>query len=150
MQKALILLALSLTLQAHNDFSERQEEKQLHQFKKETVDKRLISRGVKRTEWIEFELTAYCACKKCCGKSDGITASGYKVKEGTTIAVDTKVIPLGTTVYIEGIGYRMAQDTGSAIKGNRIDVYIGSHKKALEFGRVKRKIRIVRRDEIGS
>ena len=40
-----------------------------------------------------FKLTAYCACEKCCGKSDGITASGTKATEGRTIAVDTRIIP---------------------------------------------------------
>lgn len=81
----------------------------------------------------EYKLTAYCACAKCCGKTDGITASGAKAVEGVTVAADPKVIPMGTEIIIDGHEY-IVQDTGGAIKGNRIDVYFDSHQDALEFG----------------
>ena len=81
-----------------------------------------------------FTLTAYCNCRKCCGKwAGGPTASGLMPEAGRTIAVDPDVIPLGTIVYIEGFGYFTAEDTGSAINGNRIDVYMGSHSEARNF-----------------
>ena len=80
-----------------------------------------------------FKLTAYCACEKCCGKNDGITASGVKAVEGVTIAADTKVLPFNTKVTIDGHEYTV-QDRGGAIKGNRIDVYFDSHQEALDFG----------------
>lgn len=80
-----------------------------------------------------FKLTAYCACSKCCGKSDGITASGTKAKQGRTIAVDPKLIPYGTKVVINGQTY-VAEDCGGSIKQNRIDVFFNSHKDALNFG----------------
>lgn len=80
-----------------------------------------------------FKLTAYCACSKCCGKSDGITASGTKAKQGRTIAVDPKQIPYGTKVVINGHTY-VAEDCGGSIKQNRIDVFFDSHKEALNFG----------------
>ena len=80
-----------------------------------------------------FKLTAYCPCSKCCGKSDGITASGTRATQGRTIAVDTRVIPIGKNVIIDGNTY-IAEDTGGAIKGNRIDVYFNSHQEALNFG----------------
>ena len=81
-----------------------------------------------------FEITHYCACTKCCGKNaQGITASGKRVEENKTIAVDPKVIPLGTKVYINGHEYE-AQDTGSAIKGNKIDIYVADHEEALKLG----------------
>lgn len=80
-----------------------------------------------------FKLTAYCACSKCCGKSDGITASGTKAKQGRTIAVDPKQIPYGTKVVINGHTY-VAEDCGGSIKQNRIDVFFNSHKDALNFG----------------
>lgn len=80
-----------------------------------------------------FKLTAYCACSKCCGKSDGITASGTKAKQGRTIAVDPKQIPYGTKVVINGHTY-VAEDCGGSIKNNRIDVFFNSHKEALQFG----------------
>lgn len=78
--------------------------------------------------------TAYCPCVKCCGKSDGITASGVKAKANRTIAVDTRIIPFGTSVIINGKEY-VAEDTGGAIKDNRIDVYFDSHEDALKWGR---------------
>ncbi|MBO5957564.1 MAG: 3D domain-containing protein [Bacteroidales bacterium] len=82
----------------------------------------------------EFKLTAYCACKKCCGKwADGVTASGAKVQQGITIAADTDILPFGTNVIINGHEYTV-QDRGGAIKGNRIDIYFDSHEDALEFG----------------
>lgn len=80
-----------------------------------------------------FKLTAYCACEKCCGKSDGITASGVKAVEGVTIAADTKVLPFDTKIIVDGHEYTV-QDRGGAIKGNCIDVYFDSHQEALDFG----------------
>lgn len=89
-----------------------------------------------KTEYIslgEYKLTAYCACEKCCGKCDGITASGVRAKEGVTIAADTRILPFGTKVFIDGHEY-IVQDKGGAIKGNKIDIYFDSHQEALEFG----------------
>ncbi|SDX85268.1 3D domain-containing protein [Paenibacillus sp. CF384] len=85
-------------------------------------------------------LTAYSAGLASTGKGKnhpqyGITASGARVQEGRTIAVDPKVIPIGWWVYIEGIGFRRAEDTGSAVKGNKIDVYFDSESYADKFGR---------------
>lgn len=87
-------------------------------------------------------LTAYSAGLASTGKTEshpgyGITKSGSRVTEGRTIAVDPKVIPIGWWVYIEGIGFRRAEDTGSAIKGNKIDVYYDSEAYAEKFGRKK-------------
>ena len=85
-------------------------------------------------------LTAYSADFASTGKSPGhkyygITASGARVQEGKTIAVDPRVIPIGYWVYIEGVGYRRAEDKGSAIRGNKIDVYVPTHREAIQFGR---------------
>ncbi|SDE53266.1 protein of unknown function [Paenibacillus sp. UNCCL117] len=84
-------------------------------------------------------LTAYTAGPESTGKDEshpqyGVTSSGAKVTEGRTIAVDPKVIPMGWWVYIEGIGFRRAEDTGSAIKGNKIDVFFQSDSYADRFG----------------
>jgi uncharacterized protein YabE (DUF348 family) len=84
-------------------------------------------------------LTAYSAGVASTGKAKGhpeygITASGRTVQEGRTIAVDPRLIPLGWWVYIEGIGLRRAEDTGSAIKGKKIDVYYDSENYADRFG----------------
>lgn len=85
-------------------------------------------------------MTAYSAGVASTGKSKGdegygITFSGSVVQEGRTIAVDPKVIPIGWWVYIEGIGFRRAEDTGSAIKGKKIDIYYDSESRANKFGR---------------
>jgi len=87
-------------------------------------------------------LTAYSAGFESTGKTEdhpqyGITASGTKVQEGRTIAVDPDVIPLGWWVYIEGIGFRRAEDKGSAVKGKKIDIYYDSETKADRFGKKK-------------
>ena len=67
-----------------------------------------------------FELTAYCPCSACCGKNDGITATGTVATEGRTVAVDPNVIPYGTTIeviYPDGSRARyVAEDCGGAIK----------------------------------
>jgi 3D (Asp-Asp-Asp) domain-containing protein len=94
----------------------------------------------------EFTLTAYTAGPESTGKSPGhpaygVTSSGAKVAEGVTIAVDPEVIPIGSRVYIDGVGYRVAQDTGGAIKGNKIDVYMEDVHEARQFG-VKEGVRV--------
>ena len=87
-----------------------------------------------------FNASAYCSCKKCCGKDPwdkgyGITASGKKAKWGT-VSVDRKVIKLGSKLIIGGFPDTIfrAEDVGSSIKGKRIDVWFPSHKEALRFG----------------
>lgn len=80
-----------------------------------------------------FKVTAYCGCSACCGKSNGITASGTKATEGRTIAADTSKYPFGTELVIDGKTY-VVEDRGGAISGNRIDVYFNSHSEALQWG----------------
>ncbi len=88
---------------------------------------------------LTMSATAYTAGYQCTGKRPGdkgygVTASGRMVRPGI-VAVDPKVIPLGTRLYVEGYGYALAADTGSAIKGNKIDLYYESLNRANEFGR---------------
>jgi 3D (Asp-Asp-Asp) domain-containing protein len=113
------------------------------EIKKEEITARESANNASRHEERKtvqvFEATAYCSCVKCCGKSDGITASGVKVHPGT-LAVDPKVIPFGTKVYIEGMGLFIAEDTGN-FSGKRIDIYMETHEEALQFGR--RKVKVV-------
>lgn len=67
--------------------------------------------------------------------NDPITSTGTRPTEGRTIAVDPKVIPYGTRVYIPKFNrVFIAEDCGSAIKGNRIDIYLNSYSKCMEFG----------------
>ena len=81
-----------------------------------------------------FKLSFYCPCRKCNGNSHRITASGTTLTEGRTIAVDSRKIPLGSVVHIDGFGDFIAEDTGSAIKGNKIDIFVSSHAEAYRLG----------------
>ena len=94
-------------------------------------------------EYIEVTatLTAYCPCVKCCGKSDGITASGTQATAGRTVAVDTRLIPYGTEISIDGKTY-IAEDCGGKVKGYTIDVFFDSHEEALNFGRQTKTVKI--------
>ena len=87
-----------------------------------------------------FIVTYYCGCSKCCGKysggseSEAYGALGTKLVPYYSIAVAPEVIPLGSIVkQADGTTYK-AEDTGSAIKGNRIDVFTGDHEAALQLG----------------
>jgi len=108
------------------------------------------------TEVIQVEATAYCACYKCCGKYPsnkyyGITKTGTRAKVGT-IAVDPKVIPLGTKMYIEGLngaknyGMGKAEDIGGAIKGKIIDLYFDTHSETIQWGRQQVNVYILKED----
>ena len=99
--------------------------------------------AVAEREYIEVTatLTAYCPCVKCCGKSDGITASGTQATAGRTVAVDTRLIPYGTEISIDGNIY-VAEDCGGKVKGYTIDVFFNSHEEALNFGRQTKTVKI--------
>ena len=94
-----------------------------------------LSRGgsgsLSYSQALTMEATAYCG--------DGVTASGSATVRNpngySTIAVDPRVIPLGTKVYVDGYGYALACDTGGAIKGNIIDLFVNSEAEAENWGR---------------
>ncbi|MCG6552124.1 MAG: 3D domain-containing protein [Candidatus Magnetominusculus sp. LBB02] len=90
----------------------------------------------------EFEVTAYEPSDKSCGKWSklGLTKSGTSPNKLRTVAVDPDVIPIGSLVYIEGIGWRVAEDTGSRVKGRIIDLFVESIEEAKEFGRQKKTV----------
>ncbi|MFD5171302.1 3D domain-containing protein, partial [Bacillus mycoides] len=92
--------------------------------------------------------TAYTADPSENGTYGGrvLTAMGHGLTKNPNmriIAVDPKVIPLGSKVWVEGYGEAIAGDTGSAIKGNRIDVLMGSKSKAMNWGRQTVKVKIL-------
>lgn len=81
-----------------------------------------------------YYATAYC-CEvypHICG-GNGVTASGTVPTPGLTCAADWGVLPKGTWLYIEGVGIRRVEDTGSAIKGGRLDIAIDTHDNALRW-----------------
>jgi resuscitation-promoting factor RpfB len=119
----------------------------------------VLSRGGRTVVFsrvFRMSATAYCAGTEASGcpisesgrsvctgsNNDGITATGVRAVAGTgqeshphLVAVDPRVIPLGSRLYIDGYGFAVAVDTGSAIKGNRIDLLLPSHEAARRFGR---------------
>ena len=106
----------------------------------EKIEAALLNRSHKLTD---VTVTHYCPCQKCCGKPEGhpaygITASGRQLVPGVSVGVDPSVIPLGSTVILDfGDGelqYCVADDTGSGIKGNHIDLAVADHQEALEMG----------------
>ncbi len=80
-----------------------------------------------------FRLTEYCGCSKCNGKYAGIDCFGNPLKPGT-IAVDPKVIPLGSKVRIGDQVYTARDTGGKWVKGEHIDIYVESHQHAKMFG----------------
>ncbi|WDF02284.1 3D domain-containing protein [Shouchella hunanensis] len=87
------------------------------------------------TTTMSVEATAYTAfCEGC----SGVTATGIDLRANPNqkvIAVDPNVIPLGSKVYVEGYGEAIAGDTGGAINGNKIDLFMPERQDALNFGR---------------
>ena len=81
----------------------------------------------------ECTITAYCPCAECCGRlADGTTATGLPAGPGI-VAVDPDVIPLGSTVIIDGQKY-LAADTGSGEEGLHIDIFLASHEETVAHG----------------
>lgn len=78
--------------------------------------------------------TGYCSCASCCGKSDGITASGVKASWGTLAA--PRSYATGSRFTISGFGSKVftVQDRGGAITGDRIDIWFPTHQQALDWG----------------
>ncbi len=78
-------------------------------------------------------VTAYCPCMECCGRwADGLTATGLPAGPGV-VAVDPEVIPLGSTVVVDGQRY-LAADTGSGVEGLHVDICVASHEETVAHG----------------
>lgn len=110
-----------------------------------TLGKLALSRGGSITykNKIYMRATAYTLSYADTGKNPGdpgygITYSGMHVKRDpngySTVAVDPRVIPIGTRLYVEGYGYAIAADKGSAVKGNKIDLYFNTKSQCYSFG----------------
>jgi 3D (Asp-Asp-Asp) domain-containing protein len=101
---------------------------------------------------VEVTATGYTAGQESTGKSRshpayGITKSGIKVKRDlySTIAADTTVFPIGTIIFIPGYGYGVVADTGSAIKGHRIDLYYNTVEEVYEkWGKKKVEVYLIK------
>lgn len=88
-----------------------------------------------------------CSATAYTASSGSLTASGRVVERNqngiSTVSVDKNVIPFGTYLYIEGYGYAVAADTGSAVKGNEVDVYFGSSNECYNWGRQTVKVTVL-------
>lgn len=102
----------------------------------ELIEAALLARSHKLEDAI---ITFYCCEERphICGTGTGITASGRRVTPYVSCAVDPDVIPLGSTIMVEyngGMVYLRADDTGTAVKGNHIDIAVKEHQEALSLG----------------
>lgn len=87
--------------------------------------------------------TAYEASPVSCGPyATGYTATGHRAMVGV-VAVDPRIIPLGTVLFIENYGVAVALDTGGAIKGHKIDVFFNTVDECLQWGRRKVDVHIL-------
>ncbi len=95
----------------------------------------------------ECTVTHYC-CElyaHVCGDGDGLTATGIPVTPGV-VAVDPEVIPLGSTVIIDGQAY-LAADTGGTVRGNHVDIAVATHQEAEDLGTTTAEVWVVADDE---
>lgn len=110
---------------------------EVEDFENEKIEAALLD---KASVLENVKVTFYCCEKRkhICGTGDGLTASGTEVTPYVTVAVDPKVIPLGSTVLVDFgdgvIHYFVAEDVGGAVKGNHIDIAVKGHQEALELG----------------
>lgn len=112
-------------------------EEEIEAAENEMIEEALLARAVRLEDVL---VTHYDCYLECCGKTDGITASGLRATPGVTVAVDPDVIPLGADVLVDygdgtDLHYYRADDVGGAVKGNHIDLCVESHEKADELGR---------------
>jgi 3D (Asp-Asp-Asp) domain-containing protein len=95
---------------------------------------------VEVSEWrnVRMRVTAYCACRRCCGKyANGRTASNHRIRRGDVFVASDKKYRFGTKMVIPGYNNSQAVkvlDRGRVIKGNRLDVFIPSHRRARKWG----------------
>lgn len=82
----------------------------------------------------DFKFTYYCdeRYEHICGYGIGLTASGKPTEVGWTVAADTSVLPMGSIIYVEGVGFREVMDRGGGVKGNHIDILMQTHNECFQ------------------
>lgn len=116
--------------------SYKAEQAEADRLEAELATRALLPAGMGAQYIGNFKCSSYCTERypHICGTGDGITASGAPVTAGLTIAVDPEIIPLGSIVYVQDVGVRVAQDIGGAVQGYCIDVAVpGTHEDALSW-----------------
>jgi len=93
---------------------------------------------VAQWQTVQMRVTAYCPCEKCCGEySDGITASGHKIKPGDVFVAADRKYAMDIEMIVAGYNNSKpvkVLDRGGAIKGDRLDVFFYTHQEALNWG----------------
>ncbi len=136
----ILLSVLLYTLTATGGFTSAKAENNSHRAKPDSTEDSSQIPGEKPGSWyvVEMRVTAYCWCKKCCGKhSDGITANGHRIRIGDTFVAADKMYSFGTEMIVPG--YNNSQpvkvlDRGRVIRGNKLDVFFNSHHRAKVWG----------------
>jgi len=103
-----------------------------------TAEEHLVKMGSNSPD--TFIVTAYLAIDEYENRFHGITFSGTPAKPYHTVAVDPSVIPLGAWLYIEGLGWWKAEDTGNLIRGNRLDICLPTRSETQRWGVRKRRV----------
>ena|GEM_PF-2700077 len=129
------------------------DEEIVNRFMLNTPKKRVVMQNTQPVERSEMDLSQYQIVKTMEVEATAYTYTGYPTATGLwpregLIAVDPRVIPLGTELYVEGYGYAVAADTGGAIKGNIIDVFFPSLQRCIEWGRRTVTIHIIEKPQM--
>ncbi len=99
---------------------------------------------LKQIYYEEYIVTAYLPIDSAEGRYSGLTASRAVAKPYFTVAVDPTVVPINSWIWIEGLGWWKAQDTGDAIRGQKIDLCLSIREVTKELGRRKMRIKILK------
>jgi 3D (Asp-Asp-Asp) domain-containing protein len=91
-----------------------------------------------------YVATAYLPVDSLEGRHSGLTVTGTVAQAYVAVAVDPEVIPINSWIWIDGLGWRKAEDTGNAIKGKKIDLCVSTKEEAMEFGVRKIRIKILK------
>jgi len=137
-----VVVALKVLPNAKHANGATQEQKQYQATERVAGDLPSRSGAARRPAVIKAVVTAYTRNDPGMdGK--GITFTGTKARPGVA-AVDPEVIPLGSVLFVPGYGYARAEDTGGAIKGNRIDLYFEDREEAFRWGKKELDVEILR------
>ena len=102
------------------------------------VDEETALEHEQQWKTVRMRVTAYCACRRCCGRhANGRTANNHRIRWGDTFVAADKALSFGTELLVPGYNQEKpvkVMDRGGAIKGNRLDVFFNSHKRAKKWG----------------
>lgn len=124
---------------AENILEEDPEQRLVEMLQKDDFD-HAYDRLENKESWqvVRMRVTGYCSCRRCCGKfSDGKTASNHRIRRGDVFVAADKHHRFGTQMIVPGYNNTQSvqvQDRGRVIKGNRLDLYFDTHRRAKKWG----------------